>query len=234
MRGTAPKRRREHQLLLAALLLIVATPGGQAHAQGQNVGASVRPATMGTTADVVTLSPGDVVRITVWRKPELSGEFAIASDGSILHPLYRDLRVTGTPLAAVESQLRDFIARLETNPQFVIEALFRVSVEGEVRQPNVYNLRPETTIAQAIALAGGPTERGRRDRIRLVRGDGQVTRVDLRGTAAGQNGRLSVRSGDRIVVERAPDVFREVVTPTLSILGSIAAIVSVVLYSSNR
>src|SRR5688572_4485310 len=68
------------------------------------------------------LNPGDVVRITVWRKPELSGEFVIAADGTVSHPLYRDVRVTGLPLDAVDARIREFLGKLEANPQFVIAA----------------------------------------------------------------------------------------------------------------
>src|SRR5690349_4287754 len=39
-------------------------------------------------SDQVVLAPGDSVRVVVWRKPELSGDFIIAPDGSITHPLY--------------------------------------------------------------------------------------------------------------------------------------------------
>src|SRR5215218_6153155 len=39
--------------------------------------------------EAVSLSPGDSVRITVWRKPEFSGDFIVAPDGTISHPLYR-------------------------------------------------------------------------------------------------------------------------------------------------
>jgi polysaccharide export outer membrane protein len=174
-----------------------------------------------------TLNPGDLVRITVWRKPELSGDFVIASDGTVSHPLYRGVRVTGIPLAAVEARLRDFLGTLEENPQFVVEPLLRVAVAGEVRQPNLYNLRPETSLAQAVAIAGGTTERGRRDRLRLVRDNREVV-VDLRRPDQSGAGML-VRSGDQIVVERQRAAW-DVVGPVVSILGATAAIVSVYLY----
>lgn len=178
------------------------------------------------------LNPGDVVRITVWRKPELSGEFVIASDGTVSHPLYRDVRVTGIPLAQVETRVREFLTKLESNPQFVIEPLLRVAVAGEVRQPNLYNLRPETSITQAIAMAGGPTERGRRDRIVLMR-DGRELIVALRRADA-TGAAMPVQSGDQIMVEQRSAIFREVIAPTISILGATAAIVSVILYNGNR
>jgi len=184
------------------------------------------------TATAVALNPGDVVRITVWRKPELSGDFVVAGDGTLSHPLYRDVRVIGVPMAAVETRVREFLTKLEANPQFVVEPLIRVAVGGEVRLPNLYTLRPETSLAQAVAMAGGPAERGRRDRLVLVRQNQQVV-IDLRRSdAAGSS--MPVRSGDQILVERQSAVFRDVITPMVSILGATAAVMSVILYNGRR
>jgi len=205
-------------LLLVPLLAGLGVPTRPAHAQSP-AAAAASPSS--------TLNPGDLVRITVWRKPELSGDFVIAGDGTVSHPLYRGVRVTGIPLAAVEARLRDFLGTLEENPQFVVEPLIRVAVAGEVRQPNLYNLRPETSLAQAVAIAGGTTERGRRDRLRLVRDNREVV-VDLRRPDQSGAGML-VRSGDQIVVERQRAAW-DVVGPIVSILGATAAIVSVYLY----
>jgi len=206
--------------LVALVLLLtgLGVPTRPAHAQSP-AAAAASPSS--------TLNPGDLVRITVWRKPELSGDFVIAGDGTVSHPLYRGVRVTGIPLAAVEARLRDFLGTLEENPQFVVEPLIRVAVAGEVRQPNLYNLRPETSLAQAVAIAGGTTERGRRDRLRLVRDNREVV-VDLRRPDQSGAGML-VRSGDQIVVERQRAAW-DVVGPIVSILGATAAIVSVYLY----
>lgn len=186
-----------------------------------------------TSADDVMLSPGDMVRITVWRKPEMSGEFAVTSDGYIAHPLYREVRVGNISIAAAEQQLRAFLARYEQNPQFVIEPLLRVSVSGEVRQPNLFSLRPETTVGQVVALAGGPTERGRSDRV-LLRRRGQEIRVELRSPTS-SGALMPIRSGDQITVERERAVFREFVAPIIGLLGATAAVVSVILiYGDNN
>src|SRR5205814_4955267 len=66
------------------------------------------------------LAAGDVIRIEVWRNKELSGDFPIAADGSITHPLYRELKVAGVPLPTVEQQVRTFLSRYESNPSFVL------------------------------------------------------------------------------------------------------------------
>jgi polysaccharide export outer membrane protein len=185
-----------------------------------------------SVTDSVTLAPGDVVRITVWRKPELSGEFVVGTNGTVAHPLYREVQVAGIPLAVAEQRLRGFLEKYEANPQFVIEPLIRVAVMGEVRQPNLFTLRPETSVSQAVALAGGPTERGRRDRLLVVRQNNQLV-IDLRRAGA-SGAAMPIRSGDQILVERTSAVFRDIVTPTVSILGAMAAIVSVILYNRPR
>lgn len=232
MRRTRSTAQPKPRLTLSLALLLVAALGQVAQGQGQRGGDSPGPASRSATAAPVILQPGDVLRITVWRKPEYSGEFGIAADGSVLHPLYRKIRVAGIPVSQVETQLRSVLAELETDPQFVVEPLLRVSVEGEVGRPNVFNLPPETTIAQAIAMAGGQTERGRRDRVRVFR-DNVYTELDLRGSGPGSGG-MPVQSGDRIIVDRERSTFREVIAPTVSVLGGVAAIVSVFLFSSRR
>src|SRR6476619_1595928 len=131
-----------------------------------------------SSAAVDGLNPGDQVRIAVWRNPELSGDFTVAANGTLTHPLYREIQVTGIPLSAVEDRLRTFLTRYTTNPQFVLQPLVKVIVSGEVRTPNLLSVPPETTVAQALILAGGPTNNARLDHIRLFR-QGQEIAVDL-------------------------------------------------------
>jgi protein involved in polysaccharide export with SLBB domain len=173
------------------------------------------------------LNPGDQIRIVVWRNPELSGDFTVAANGTINHPLYREVQVTGIPMNAVEDRLRTFLARYATNPQFVLLPLVKVIVAGEVRTPNVLSVPPETTIAQAVILAGGASERGKLDNVRLLR-DGQTISLDL-GRADSQAASLQVRSGDQIIIPRGTNVLRDYLGPTASMVGAIAAIVGIFL-----
>ena len=176
-----------------------------------------------------TLSPGDIVRITVWRKPEMSGEFTIAPDGSIAHPLYQEVHVSGLPLDSAVARVRAFLARDEANPAFILAPLLRVAVGGEVRQPNLYSLPPTTTVAQAVALAGGPTERGRLDRVRVSRAGGVIT-LDLAQPSA-TVARLPIRSGDQILVLRRREFVRDIIAPAGSIIGALAGIASIAIAS---
>jgi polysaccharide export outer membrane protein len=202
-------------LALALLAALVLGPRGAAQTRTS------------TAWDSLVLRPGDALRITVWRNPELSGEFAISGDGSITHPLYRSVRVTGIPLSAAESRVRAFLLRLENNPEFVVEPLLHVAIGGEVVRPNLYTLRPETSVADAVALAGGPTDRGRRDRVRLLR-DGGETVLDLTKPQAGLAA-MPIRSGDQLLVDRKSAVFRETLAPIITVAGATAAILNVIL-----
>jgi protein involved in polysaccharide export with SLBB domain/glycosyltransferase involved in cell wall biosynthesis len=177
------------------------------------------------------LAPGDVIRITVWRKPEFSGDFVVAPDGAITHPLYKELRVTGMPFNEVESLVRGFLSRFEANPAFVVSPLLRVFVGGEVRQPSVYTFPPGTTVGQAVAQAGGPTERGRLDRVRLRRQTGalflDVTNADAR-TAPEE-----IRSGDQIMVTRGRSFLRDYLAPTSSVIAALAAVASIIIQAGK-
>ena len=150
------------------------------------------------------LAPGDSIRVVVWRRPDFSGDFVVAPNGTITHPLYRSVQVGGVPFATAEANLRRFLTRFEENPEFVMEPLVRVAVSGEVDRPRVYALRPETTIAEAVATAGGTTINGARDRIRVLRLDqsGQqrelVLNLDDPGSGAGVT---PVVSGDQILID---------------------------------
>jgi polysaccharide export outer membrane protein len=179
----------------------------------------------------VTLHAGDAVRISVWRRPELSGEFPIGDDGSITHPLYRAIRVTGLPIPAVEERVRVFLTQFDATPAFVVEPLLRVSLAGQVTRPNVYTLPPRTTIAQAVSVAGGPTDKALLDAVQVMR-DGRVQVVDLTRPDA-TVAQMPIRSGDQIVVWPSRSVFREVVTPTMTVIGTVAAVVSVIIRSQR-
>ena len=175
---------------------------------------------------LTVLAPGDLIHIEVFRQKDLSGDFPIAADGSITHPLYRELKVAGLPLAVVEDRLRSFLAHYETDPTFVIWPLFRVIVSGEVRQPNIYQVPPGTTVAQAIAMAGGPTDRGQLEKVRVMREQASMTLDLLRPDGA--NSRTQVHSGDQIIIARKRN-FMEYVGPASSVLAALAGITTVII-----
>jgi polysaccharide export outer membrane protein len=179
----------------------------------------------GSTQNVLT--PGDSVRIVVWRRPDFSGDYVVATDGTITHPLFRNVKVAGLPFARAEANLRTYLAQFEDNPQFVIEPLIRLAVSGEVTRPLVFAGRPETTVGEAIARAGGPTQYAASNRVRVIRltPSGQQTQLVLNlQDPKGSQGTTPLRSGDQIVMDRKKSVFKDVLIPALGIIGSVASL----------
>jgi protein involved in polysaccharide export with SLBB domain len=176
-----------------------------------------------------SLRPGDAVRVTVYRQDELSGEIPVLGDGTLGHPLYRNVRVAGRPLSEVQAAVGEHLSGYVNNPQFVVQPLLHVAVEGYVNEPKLYQLPPETTLRQAISLAGGPSERGRLNRVRLIRG-GTTYVVDVSSETGA--GRVLVQSGDEIFVTQRHDLLRETVQPLASIVAASVALVN--LYRTVR
>jgi len=204
---------------LLRTLLILSTlsvlPSAGAAAQGTEP-----PAVQG-------LNPGDMIKIVVWRREEFSGEFPVAANGTIVHPLYRELQVTGVPLATVEERLRTFLTRYETNPQFVIQPLVRIIVGGEVGGGGILSVPPGTTVAQAIALAGGASEDANIRDVRIFRG-GTEARIDL-SRPDSEARHIQIRSGDQIVVGRKRPSPLQIIGPITSSIAAAAAIASIFL-----
>lgn len=204
-----PRRRR----LAAVLALAAALLLPLASATGQDAPADPLP----------VLRPGDALQVTVWRKPEFSGEFELADDGTVRHPLFQAVQVVNVPLPEVADRIRGVVARYETNPEVVVVPLFRVAVAGEVNEPGLYTLAPEATVAHAVAAAGGVTSEGRMKAARLLR-DGQELPVDLTRPTEGAAG-MRIRSGDQILVPQSRWVaIRQFIAPAASILTNVLLI----------
>ena len=174
------------------------------------------------------LSAGDVVQIQVWRQPDYSGEITVGADGNLLHPIYRNLRVEGMTVSEVRAEIESELTRYIQGALVVVEPLFLVSVGGEVREPGVYPMLRGTTVAEAVAMAGGPTNVARLDEVRLLR-DGTEYLLKLEAEELLTFGELRLASGDQILVERQSEfsVWRDVVGPTATLAALLLTILRI-------
>src|SRR5256885_4347636 len=93
--------------LLAVLLTVLFAAGQDCAAQRLTEAVSQS----GRDVSKLTLLPGDVLRIDVWQQKEYSCECAIGADGTISHPLYRELNVSGLGITEIENRLRTLLGR---------------------------------------------------------------------------------------------------------------------------
>jgi protein involved in polysaccharide export with SLBB domain len=151
------------------------------------------------------LSPGDIIKLNVWREPEWSGEFAVNDNGIAVLPRLGAIQVTTMTADSLREFLVDSLGRFLRNPSIEVIPLRRVQVLGAVRTPGLYPVPPTVTIGDVIALAGGATNDGKPDQI-ILRRNGEELRVKLRGST-----RLSdtpIRTGDQIYVPQRSWVSR--------------------------
>ncbi|HEV2147379.1 MAG TPA: polysaccharide biosynthesis/export family protein [Longimicrobiaceae bacterium] len=170
------------------------------------------------------LRPGDRVAIEVYRNREMSGTFTVAPDSTLLHPVFRGVRVAGVPQGVAEARVREALRRFDADPMFSFGPEYRVFVGGHVREQNQFFL-PEVSVAQAISRAGGSTAPDRRYRLRFVR-DGRQTVVNLADPAATEILQQPIRSGDQVVIEERPSFSRTYLDPAIRVVQTVGTVLS--------
>ncbi|MDB4875804.1 MAG: polysaccharide export protein [Gemmatimonadetes bacterium] len=212
-----------HALTRAVAAILLATTLGPTRAFAQS---------RAPEPESVVLAPGDFLRVSVQGRPDLSGDFVIAPNGSITHPLLREITAAGVPMPQLEQRLRTFFARYLAEPAFVISPMMHVFVGGAVRSAGNYIAPPGTTLDQAVLLSGGVVEDAERGQLLLVRAY-ERTVVDLT-VDSGRQGAALVRSGDQVYVPQQRHVMRDVIIPTIMVLGALTGIVNLVVTLSRR
>ncbi|MEP6914998.1 MAG: polysaccharide biosynthesis/export family protein [Acidobacteriota bacterium] len=174
------------------------------------------------------LGPRDIIAITVWDQLDMSGKFPIEPDGSFTFPLIGKVQAAGKTTRDVEAELKKRLRDgIFNDPQLtvVVESYVsqRVFIVGEVRTAGSYPMRGETTLIEALALAGSTTNEAARE-VLIVRSSSEATRgrpvlpseakdaevlhVDLTALQKGDlSNNVMLRGGDTIFVPRAEGVF---------------------------
>lgn len=155
------------------------------------------------------LQPGDKIRISVFQEPDLSADPVLVDPaGNISLPLIGQIHAAGSTPARLGSQLQSaYGARYLRNPQVsigIVEAVERTaSVEGEVKQPGIFPVTPETTLLSMLAQARSPTQTAKLSEVLVFRTvDGQRVggRFDAAMIRAGRAEDPRILPGDIIVV----------------------------------
>ena len=82
------------------------------------------------------IGPQDIVRIDVWKEPEISRTIPVRPDGKISLPLLNDVQASGLTAMQLAASLRESLAKYLTNPQVTVTVTEinsrRVYITGEV------------------------------------------------------------------------------------------------------
>ena len=173
------------------------------------------------------LVPGDILRVVVWRELDISGDFQVDQDGTLVLPLLGQLLVTDRAWNIVKDNLmQDYLSELR-NPSIELTPFRSVYVLGEVNLPGRYNVHPtDDNLAGAVSLASGVTADGDVTNMRIVR-DGVIV---LDGIVGEQRlAELGIRSGDQLFIRRRGWLDRNstfIASAVLSLSGIIVAILT--------
>ena len=148
-------------ILMGMGLLVAAMSAQTSNAVKSGEAKADRPAGMteqqDTSSDYV-IGADDVLRISVWKEPDLSETLPVRPDGKISMPLLNDVTAAGlTPLQLKDSiteKLKKFIA--DPRVTVVVSAMNsrRIFVSGEVVHSGPMPLLPHMTMLQALSQAG--------------------------------------------------------------------------------
>lgn len=156
-----------------------------------------------------TLHPHDVVSISVFREPDLSAQkIRIANNGMVSLPLIGEVKATGLTPTQLSDQIATRLGQGYLRDPSVTVSVdsfdsHRVTVEGSVTTPGVYNYAPGARLSDAMALAAGPSRVAKLDEVAIFRDkpDGTyVARFDYGAVSSGQMMDPVLEPGDRVVV----------------------------------
>lgn len=165
---------------------------------------------------------GDKLDVRVFQVADLSfSELVVDTSGNIQLPLIGAVRGAGRTSSEMASDIADRLAaQYLRDPQVTVTvreaASQKITVDGAVTKPGVFEMRGSTSLLQAVAMAEGPTRVADLTKVAVFRNIGGRRSVALFDLSAIRQGRASdpeVFGDDVIVVDtsRLSSAFREIV-----------------------
>lgn len=174
--------------MVGSQTLIVAAEAQTTAPAGSGSGTET-PAPIGTAVDTraaatpskvdgdhYVIGPDDMLQVTVWREPTLSGALPVRPDGMISLVLIGDLKAAGRTPMQLGQDITERLKRYVQNPVVTVAVTAdnsqRVYLVGEVGKAGPISLSPGMTPLQAISAAGGPSQYANLKHIYILRGTG--------------------------------------------------------------
>jgi len=164
------------------------------------------------------ISYGDLIQVTVFDSPELSGALRVNSKGEVVLPVGGTVKVKGLTAAeagtAIAAQLKQAGIVLEPHVTVMILEYQTqgVTVTGEVKTPGVYPLLANRTVLDMIAMAGGLNENAGKTATVFHRDNPSDVRqvrlnVSVQTPESAAEGSVEVLPGDTIAVSRSGVIY---------------------------
>jgi protein involved in polysaccharide export with SLBB domain len=134
------------------------------------------------TGDYV-VGPGDQLLVRLSGALSSNSRLTVSRSGSIFLPQVGSLQVAGLRYDELQKYLESEIGRLFKGFTLSVDLgqlrSIQIYVVGEARQPGSYTVGSFSTVINALFACGGPSDQGSLRNVRLMRGNRQITEVDL-------------------------------------------------------
>jgi polysaccharide export outer membrane protein len=182
----------------------------------------------------VPLGPLDVIKVNVFRVPDLSGEYQVDGFGMVSLPLVGAVNVREQDTAQFAKRLEGlYKEKYLQNPEITVRIVttnqLNVTVEGAVNSPGIYSLPGRTTLLGVISMARGvTTSESNPKRVAIFRKrDGKTVGAafDLTSIRHGEMADPIVYPGDTIVVDgsKVRAIYRDILNslPLIAVFNSL-------------
>jgi polysaccharide export outer membrane protein len=163
-------------------------------------------------------------------------EYIVRRGGDVELPVVGSVHVEGLTVAECEDTLQKLFSKEYKEPFVQVQITNQrvIVFPGNGADAKVIPLiNANTTLMEAIAQAGGITERGKANSVNLIRrenGERKIYKIDLSTVQGLRYVDMVVQANDYIYIEPKPDVAKETVkeiAPIISILSSALLIFTV-------
>ena len=150
-------------------------PSADASSQKTDVTSKANHSTATTDPDY-KIGPQDVLRIDVWKEPDITRTIPVRPDGKISLPLLNDVQASGLTTIELGKAIHDGLTKFLTSPEVTVTVTEinsrRVYITGEVTRAGAIALLPNMTVLQALSSAGGFTQFAKLKSIYVLRNEG--------------------------------------------------------------
>lgn len=163
--------------------------------------------------------------------------YLVQEDSTVKLPILNDVKLAGFTVQGAADTLESMYAEYYVEPFAQVTVMNRrvVVFPGNGGDAKVITLtNNNTTVLEALARAGGITDRGKAKNIKIMRkvkGVRKIYKIDLSTMDGLSEADMTVQANDYIYVKPVPQISRELlreIAPIISIISSAAVVISVV------
>jgi polysaccharide export outer membrane protein len=175
--------------------------------QSKQEPAAEEPTGSGSPVDpkMYKIGPEDVLRIRVWKEPELGGEVAVRPDGMISVDLIGEIQANGLTPEQLTQKLKEEYGKIVINPVVMVSVQAvrskKYYLTGNLLKTGAVPLVVPTTVLEALSMAGGFTDFADKKNIVILRGDKRLKfnyNDVIKGKNMSQN--IYLENGDFVIV----------------------------------